>query len=131
MDGSYIRKLIDENYTTKRVIISNPDSYVKKCYHLGIIDGYMLEDLYKDMIKKEECIISYEKGYKKGNSLRNSGTTKELRANKKYFIERLAFYDALNSITSNVSDNALEMYNDYYEGGYNFKTGKYTPKSKK
>ena len=132
MKEDYITRLMDENYDVRRVNISNTEKYVKKCYHLGFLDGYMREEIYKDMITKDIGKLSYDKGYKRGLGVRDNSTTKEVKEKKKYFIKRYAFYDALNGVDdSSVFDESFRhIYDSYVNGGYNFKTGNYLPKSR-
>ena len=130
MKKDYIIKLMDENYDVRRINISNNEKYVKKCYHLGFLDGYMREELFKDMITKEIGNISYERGYRRGLGLRDNSSSKELNKKKEYFIARYAFYDGINGIenSSAFSDKFKSTYDSYVHGGYSFKTGKFIKK---
>ena len=131
MKDEYLKKIIDEHYKTTHIRANYMEQYVQECYILGYIDGYMKEEIYKDIIEKKEGVLAYEKGSKRGDSKRERGTSKEFRENKKYFISKLALFDACNSdIERNISESAIDMYNDYKGGELSFKTGKHTPKSK-
>ena len=131
MKDEYFKKIIDEHYKTTHIGANYLEEYINKSYILGYIDGYMKEEIYKDIIEKKEGLLAYEKGYKRGDSKRERETGKEFRENKKYFISKLALFDAINSdIERNISESAIDMYTDYRGGEVNLKTGKHTPKSK-
>lgn len=131
MKDEYLKKIIDEHYKTTHIRSNHMEEYINKSYILGYIDGYMREEIYKDIIEKKEGLLAYEKGYKRGDSKRERGSSKEFRENKRYFISKLALFDACNSdIERNISESAIDMYNDYKGGELNLKTGKDIPKSK-
>lgn len=131
MKYDYIIKLIDENYNTLSLNFLKMEDYVKKSYNIGFIDGYMNEEIYKYLVLKQEGITAYENGYKRGVSIRNKKTTKQVNSDKVYFISRLAFFDAMNNVSDRkLSDKAMTIYNDYKLGEFSLKTGKYISKSK-
>ena len=132
MEEDYITRLIDENYNVRKVTLLKDEDYAKKCYYLGFLDGYMKEEIYNSLITKDIGKISYEKGYQRGEGARERSTTKEINRKKEYFISRYAFFDVMNGVDNNIfSDKFKDMYDSFSQGEYDFKSGKYTSKSKK
>ena len=114
MTNEHLIKIIQEYYKTTHIDTLYVVEYVNRAYMLGYLDGYMNEEIYKPIIEKEEGIIAYDKGYKRGENRRNQSSIEEYKENKEYFIFKLASFDALDdSIERNISDDAIDMYNSY------------------
>lgn len=132
MKKERIDKVIEEYYRTTMVSVSgNIETYLKKCYDLGYLDGYIGEEIYKELIKREDGMISYNRGYSRGRGKRDNSFSREVNPRKIDFFSKLAIFDAINSIERyNISPKGRKIYDQYTTVNIDFKSGKITPMKK-
>ena len=113
---------IMEGYMYKTTIDQNSDNVHLESYILGYLDGYFLEQIYRDIILDTEnsyILKEYFRGTTVGyNDRYNMDSINDVKAEKLSWIKKLALHDELNAITERpFDDESLLVYNDYRNNG--------------